>query len=135
MSPNRSYCGFFYYSLISFSNFVQLSSTCQSYTLCRCGDYTNALKPESAGKIKHGAVGGSVYGFSQLAVFCSFAVLFYVGSQLLVQLKVDFAEFFTIILAVMVMLAKVSPKSIFMAIFRHHSSLALTPSANLLLML
>jgi len=66
-----------------------------------CNDYTVALIPESNGKVKMGAVAGFVFGFSQFAVFATFAVLFYVGSMLLVQAKIDFVSFFTAVLAVM----------------------------------
>eukprot|EP00567_Pseudictyota_dubia_P003208 CAMPEP_0197456878 /NCGR_PEP_ID=MMETSP1175-20131217/44537_1 /TAXON_ID=1003142 /ORGANISM="Triceratium dubium, Strain CCMP147" /LENGTH=1434 /DNA_ID=CAMNT_0042991077 /DNA_START=181 /DNA_END=4485 /DNA_ORIENTATION=- len=66
-----------------------------------CNNYTKALQPEAEGKIRMGAVAGFVFGFSQASVYCSFAVLFYVGSQLLIQMKIDFREFFTAILAVM----------------------------------
>jgi ATP-binding cassette subfamily B (MDR/TAP) protein 1 len=66
-----------------------------------CEKYSKALEPESEGNIKMGMVAGLVFGFSQFAIFCSFAVLFYVGSQLLVNEKIDFAEFFTSVLAVL----------------------------------
>jgi len=66
-----------------------------------CDDYTVSLQPESKGKVAMGAVAGFVYGFSQFAVFVTFAIIFYVGSQLLVQVKVNFAEFFTSVLAIM----------------------------------
>jgi len=64
-------------------------------------DYSKALKPESAGKVKQGFIAGIAFGFSQFAIFFSFAIFFYVGSQLLVNGKVNFVEFFTSILAVM----------------------------------
>ena len=38
---------------------------------------------------------------AQFAIFVSFAVLFYVGSQLLIAVEVDFATFFTSVLAVL----------------------------------
>ena len=66
-----------------------------------CGDYAAALIPESQGKVRMGAIAGLVFGFSQFAVFSTFAVVFYVGSQLLVTAEVDFATFFTAILAIM----------------------------------
>jgi ATP-binding cassette subfamily B (MDR/TAP) protein 1 len=66
-----------------------------------CEDYSLALKPYSAGKTKEGIIAGAVFGLSQCAIFMSFALLFYVGSALLIQVKIGFAEFFTAILAVM----------------------------------
>lgn len=66
-----------------------------------CDDFATALVPESKGKVQMGLVAGFVFGFSQFAVFCTFAVVFYVGSQLLVNGKVDFKTFFTAILAIM----------------------------------
>jgi len=64
-------------------------------------DYERALEPESAGKVKSGIVAGSVFGFSQMAVFVSFAIVFFTGSELMVQQKIGFVEFFTSVLAVM----------------------------------
>ena len=46
-------------------------------------------------------VAGAVFGFTQFSVFVSFALVFFVGSQLLVQVKIDFISFFTSVLAVM----------------------------------
>ena len=63
--------------------------------------YDEALKPESRGKTKQGIYAGLAFGFSQFAVFVSFAILFWVGSKLLVEVKVDFVGFFTSILSVM----------------------------------
>lgn len=42
-------------------------------------DYARALEPESAGKMKKGAIAGFVFGFSQMAIFVSFAVVFFSG--------------------------------------------------------
>lgn len=64
-------------------------------------DYERALEPESAGKVRSGIIAGCVFGFSQFAVFVSFAVVFLVGSQLLVSTTIDFESFFTSVLAVM----------------------------------
>lgn len=64
-------------------------------------DYANALEPESAGKVKSGMIAGFVFGFSQMAVFVSFAVVFAVGSKLMIQVEIGFEEFFTSVLAVM----------------------------------
>lgn len=64
-------------------------------------DYSESLKPEAAGKVKLGMVSGLVYGFSQFAIFASFALIFYVGSILLVEYGMQFVDFFTSILAVM----------------------------------
>jgi len=64
-------------------------------------DYDFALEPESKGKVKQGMVAGAVFGFTQFSVFVSFALVFYVGSQLLVKAKIDFVSFFTSVLAVM----------------------------------
>lgn len=64
-------------------------------------DYSESLKPEAAGKVKLGIVSGLVYGFSQFATFASFALIFFVGSLLLVNQGLQFVNFFTSILAVM----------------------------------
>jgi len=64
-------------------------------------DYEVALEPESNGKVKQGMVAGAVFGFTQFSVFVSFALVFFVGSQLLIQVKIDFISFFTSVLAVM----------------------------------
>ncbi|KAL7540275.1 hypothetical protein ACHAWF_006635, partial [Thalassiosira exigua] len=64
-------------------------------------DYELALAPESAGKVKSGIIAGTVFGFSQMAVFVSFAVVFATGSHLLVNAQIDFVSFFTSVLAVM----------------------------------
>jgi ATP-binding cassette subfamily B (MDR/TAP) protein 1 len=64
-------------------------------------DYSTALAPESKGNVRQGVIAGAVYGFSQAAIFFSFAIIFYVGSQMLVQQKVSFVEFFVPILSVM----------------------------------
>jgi len=64
-------------------------------------DFSESLKPEAAGKIKLGIVSGLVYGFSQFAIFSTFAVVFYVGAILLTQQGLLFVNFFTSLLAVM----------------------------------
>lgn len=78
-------------------------SSVQAYNLESkvSGDYELALAPESAGKVKAGIVAGSVFGFSQMTVFVSFAVVFYTGSQLMTSQKIGFEAFFTSVLAVM----------------------------------
>ncbi|KAL7533771.1 hypothetical protein ACHAXR_008989 [Thalassiosira sp. AJA248-18] len=78
-------------------------SSVQAYNLeSKVGDdYERALEPEKAGKVKAGIIAGTVFGFSQMAVFVSFAVVFYAGSELLVQGRVGFESFFTSVLAVM----------------------------------
>jgi ATP-binding cassette subfamily B (MDR/TAP) protein 1 len=89
-------------------------------------DYEKALEPESSGKVKSGMIAGAVFGFSQMAgewqttlyfpirsdlklmfgslryqVFVSFAVVFAVGSKLMVEATIGFESFFTSVLAVM----------------------------------
>lgn len=64
-------------------------------------DYSESLRPEAAGKVKLGVVSGLVYGFSQFAIFASFALIFYIGSIMLTQYGMLFVNFFTSILAVM----------------------------------
>ena len=64
-------------------------------------DYAKALEPESADKVREGVAAGLVYGFSQCMVFGSFALVFYVGTLLLVEVEISFLEFFTALLAVM----------------------------------
>jgi ATP-binding cassette subfamily B (MDR/TAP) protein 1 len=78
-------------------------SSVQAYNLqAKVGDdYEKALEAESAGKVKRGAVAGLVFGVSQCAIFISFALVFYVGTDLLVDVEIGFLEFFTALLAVM----------------------------------
>eukprot|EP00545_Synedropsis_sp_CCMP1620_P013131 CAMPEP_0119006186 /NCGR_PEP_ID=MMETSP1176-20130426/2153_1 /TAXON_ID=265551 /ORGANISM="Synedropsis recta cf, Strain CCMP1620" /LENGTH=1320 /DNA_ID=CAMNT_0006958075 /DNA_START=89 /DNA_END=4051 /DNA_ORIENTATION=+ len=78
-------------------------SSVQAYNLQETvgNDYAVALQPESDGKVKQGVVAGITFGFSQFAIFCSFAIVFYVGSILLVNQQVDFLGFFVPVLAVM----------------------------------
>lgn len=78
-------------------------SSVQAYNLeSKVGDdYERALGPESGGKVRSGIVAGTAYGFTQMAVFVSFAVVFYVGSILMLDGRVDFVGFFTSVLAVM----------------------------------
>lgn len=64
-------------------------------------DFSQSLKPEAAGKVKLGIISGLVYGFSQFAIFASFALVFYVGAILLTTQGMLFVDFFTSILAVM----------------------------------
>ena len=64
-------------------------------------DYDMALVPESKGKVKEGLITGAVFGFSQMAVFVSFAIVFFVGSLLLVNGEIAFVNFFTAVLSVM----------------------------------
>jgi ABC-type multidrug transport system fused ATPase/permease subunit len=75
----------------------------QAYNLQgRVGDdYSTALQPEVKGKVKLGFISGAVYGFSQFAIFVSFALVFFVGSKLLLEQGLLFVDFFTSILAVM----------------------------------
>lgn len=78
-------------------------SSVQAYNLeSKVGDdYERALLPAQSGKVKSGIIAGTAYGFTQMAVFVSFSIVFYVGSQLMVKGKVDFVGFFTSVLAVM----------------------------------
>ncbi len=64
-------------------------------------DYDTALVPESKGKVREGLITGAVFGFSQMAVFVSFAIVFFVGSLLLVNGDIAFVNFFTAVLSVM----------------------------------
>jgi len=64
-------------------------------------DYDTALIPESTNKVKTGMIAGFVFGFSQFAIFVSFAIIFFVGSNLLVNMQLYFADFFTALLSVM----------------------------------
>lgn len=64
-------------------------------------DYDMALVPESEGKVREGLITGAVFGFSQMAVFVSFAIVFFVGSLLLVNGDIAFVNFFTSVLSVM----------------------------------
>lgn len=75
----------------------------QSYALQDkvCSSYAAALEPEAADNVRRGFTAGLVYGLSQFSVFGSFAIIFYVGSLLLVEVEIDFIGFFTAILAVM----------------------------------
>lgn len=63
--------------------------------------YSHALKPDARYKVKQGIYSGLVFGFSQFAIFSTFALLFYAGIQLMVDGKVTFQNFFISLLAVM----------------------------------
>lgn len=78
-------------------------SSIQAYNLQKLigDDYAAALAPESLGMMKDGIIAGLVYGFSQFAIFISFALIFFVGSILLTRVEVDFVHFFTPVLSVM----------------------------------
>ncbi|KAL7435504.1 hypothetical protein ACHAXM_005193 [Skeletonema potamos] len=78
-------------------------SSVQAYNLERkvSDDYDTALVPESEGKVREGLITGMVFGFSQMAVFVSFAIVFFFGSLLLVDGQILFVNFFTAVLAVM----------------------------------
>ena len=64
-------------------------------------DYETALLPESTDKVKTGMIAGFVFGFSQFAIFLSFAIIFFVGSQLLINMQLHFTDFFTALLSIM----------------------------------
>jgi len=64
-------------------------------------DYEKALEPESSGKMRRGAIAGFVFGFTQMSVFVSFALVFYSGVQLLSSFDILFVDFFTAVLSVM----------------------------------
>lgn len=55
-------------------------------------EYEEAVEPESSGKVKEGIIAGSVFGFSQMAIFVSFGIIFYAGAQLMIQGKVRFCS-------------------------------------------
>jgi ABC-type bacteriocin/lantibiotic exporter with double-glycine peptidase domain len=59
-------------------------------------DYDAALLPDVGDKVKSGMIAGFVFGFSQFAIFLSFAVIFYVGSNLLINMELYFADFWCI---------------------------------------
>lgn len=63
--------------------------------------YSSALKPDAAYKVKQGIYSGLVFGFSQFATFSTFALLFWAGIKLMVNGKVTFQDFFVALLAVM----------------------------------
>lgn len=65
------------------------------------GSYADALKPDEAYKTRQGIYSGLVFGFSQFAIFCTFALVFYAGIELMVAGKVSFVDFFTALLAIM----------------------------------
>ena len=63
--------------------------------------YSDACVPDVAFKKKQGLLSGLAYGFSQFSVFSTFALIFYVGIQLMANGLVGFVEFFVALLAVM----------------------------------
>ena len=63
--------------------------------------YSASLAPVAKDKVRQGVISGAVFGFSQFAIFCTFAVLFYAGIQLMIKGQVSFTAFFTALLAIM----------------------------------
>jgi len=63
--------------------------------------YSNALKPDAAYKVQQGIYSGLVFGFSQFAIFSTFALLFWAGIKLMMAGQVKFENFFISLLAVM----------------------------------
>jgi ABC-type multidrug transport system fused ATPase/permease subunit len=63
--------------------------------------YSAAFVPDVAFKKKHGMLSGLAFGFSQFAVFSTFALIIYAGIKLMAQGKVGFVDFFVALLAVM----------------------------------
>ena len=86
-----------------FENGLRGIDAVQSYGLHLkvADDYSKALIPQSKNHTRVGVMAGLVYGLSQFATFGSFAIVFYVGVDLLISQKVNFVEFFTPLLAVM----------------------------------
>jgi ATP-binding cassette subfamily B (MDR/TAP) protein 1 len=78
-------------------------SLIQAYNLQEAvsDQYAEALKPDASYKVKQGVYSGLVFGFSQFAIFSTFAIIFYAGIQLMINGKVAFVDFFTALLAVM----------------------------------
>lgn len=86
-----------------FENGLRGIDAVQSYGLqgVVSDNYSTALIPQAKRHTKMGVIAGLVYGLSQFATFGSFAIIFYVGVDLLVNQKVNFQEFFVPILAIM----------------------------------
>ncbi|CAB9520582.1 Lactococcin-G-processing and transport ATP-binding protein LagD [Seminavis robusta] len=86
-----------------FENGLRGIEAVQSYGLqVKVGeDYSKALIPQSKRHARMGLTSGLAFGLSQFAMFGSFAIIFFVGAQLLVAGKVGFVEFFTPILSIM----------------------------------
>lgn len=63
--------------------------------------YCELCVPDAAFKKKQGCYSGLAFGFSQFAVFSTFALIFWAGIKLMVRGKVGFVEFFVALLAVM----------------------------------
>jgi ATP-binding cassette subfamily B (MDR/TAP) protein 1 len=65
-------------------------------------DYEAALLHDAVDNFyREWSQGSSTYGFSQFAIFLSFAVIFFVGSNLLINMELYFADFFIALLSVM----------------------------------
>ena len=64
-------------------------------------NYSAALVPQAKKHTKMGVTAGLVYGLSQFATFGSFAIIFFVGVELVVSGKCNFVEFFTPVLSIM----------------------------------
>jgi ATP-binding cassette subfamily B (MDR/TAP) protein 1 len=62
--------------------------------------YDESVAKRAQSNVKTGAVAGAVYGLSQFAIFGSFAIVFFVGTKLLVSKEINFIEFFTPVLSV-----------------------------------
>lgn len=78
-------------------------SLVQAYNLQEkvSSQYAQALKPDSDLKFRQGMMSGLAFGFTQCAVFSTFALLFYAGIELMLSGKVGFTDFFTALLSVM----------------------------------
>jgi ATP-binding cassette subfamily B (MDR/TAP) protein 1 len=63
--------------------------------------YSKSLEPDSEFKKKQGFYNGLAFGISQFAVFSTFAIIFSVGIQLMINLQIGFIDFFVALLAVM----------------------------------
>lgn len=86
-----------------FENGLRGIDAIQSYGLqgVVANNYSDALIPQSKKHTKMGVTAGLVYGLSQFATFGSFAIIFFVGIELVTSQKVTFLEFFTPLLAIM----------------------------------
>jgi ATP-binding cassette, subfamily B (MDR/TAP), member 1 len=75
-----------------FENGLRGIDAVQSYGLqgVVSDNYSLALVPQSARHVTVGVTSGLVFGLSQFAVFGSFAIIFFVGTDLLVNQKVSF---------------------------------------------